>query len=118
MEWYSSFKSIGILACFAFITSCSYNTIDGNKTNSVTVKLNEKFRINLAEDHSTGYTWQLNDTYDKKNVDHFNTVWEGNTKGVYFYFKAIKKGETVLSFTSRMYEDVNMVKEVKITVTD
>ncbi|MBK6521158.1 MAG: hypothetical protein IPG08_01850 [Sphingobacteriaceae bacterium] len=48
-----------------FLTSCSYQTIKVNDAQPCKVKLNKKFRINLPEDHRTGYTWQLNDEYDK-----------------------------------------------------
>lgn len=115
MVWYKFF--VASIVALAF-TSCSYNTIDGNTDKTTTVKLNSKFRINLAEDHRTGFTWRLADDYDKTGLDNFNTVWEGNTKGVFYYFKAIKKGETVLNFTSINYDQINAVKSMKVIITD
>ncbi|MBP9069052.1 MAG: protease inhibitor I42 family protein [Bacteroidia bacterium] len=100
-----------------FLTSCSYQTIKVNDAQPCKVKLNKKFRINLPEDHRTGYTWQLNDEYDKSLLDRMNTVWEGNDNGVYFYFTAVKPGITVLNFTSRNYNDVNSIKEITIKVS-
>jgi len=101
-----------------FISSCSYQTIKINDAQPCKVKLNKKFRINLPEDHRTGYTWQLNGEYDKTMLDHMNTVWEGNSNGVYFYFKATKPGITILNFTSRKYNDVNSIKEFSIKVSE
>lgn len=98
--------------------SCSYNTVDGNTAQSIQMAVNQKFRINLPEDHSSGYTWQLNDSYDATIADHTNTVWEGKTKGVFFYFIAKKTGKTVLNFTSRKYDDINAIKEITLNVTE
>jgi len=106
-----------IIFISAIISSCSYHTVDVNSPQPVLIPSNEKFRINLPEDHTIGYTWQLNDTYDSDIIDHVNTVWEGNSNGVYFYFKSVKPGTTVLNFTSRKYNDINSVKEITITVS-
>ncbi|MBK7309359.1 MAG: protease inhibitor I42 family protein [Sphingobacteriaceae bacterium] len=101
-----------------FLASCSYQTIKVNDAQPCKVKLNKKFRINLPEDHRTGYTWQLNDEYDKSLLDRMNTVWEGNDNGVYFYFTAVKPGITILNFTSRNYNDINSIKEITIKVSE
>ncbi len=98
--------------------SCSPPTIDANASGTQLVKINSKFRINLPEDHTTGYTWQLNDDYDKSIIDHTNTVWEGNTNGVFFYFKASKKGTTTLNFKSRKHDDINSLKAITIEVSE
>lgn len=106
-----------ILFSTIILFSCNkQRTFDGSSIGSVNVSVGEKFRINLPEDHTTGYTWQLNDTYDKAITDHYNSVWEGNKNGVMFYFVAAKKGKTILNFTSRKYDDVNSIKELTITV--
>ncbi len=111
-------KYIAAILFIALFFSCSYHTIEVNSKQTITLKLNEKFRINLPEDHTSGYTWQLNDTYDRSIIDHINTVWEGKSNGVFFYFKATKIGTTVLNFTSRKYDDINSVKEMTITISE
>ncbi len=98
-----------------FLVACKPQTIGYHDAQPATVQLNKKFRVNLPEDHRTGYTWQLNE-HDKLMVDHFNTVWEGNENGVYFYFVALKPGLTQLNFTSRKFTDVNALKEITIKV--
>jgi predicted secreted protein len=111
------YKLVFITSIAILFSSCSYHTVDGNSAQQIQVKSNEKFRINLPENHATGYTWQLNDTYDATIIDHINTVWEGNSNGVFFYFKSAKAGTTILNFTSRKYDDVNSIKEITITVS-
>ena len=106
---YLSFLSI-------LLGSCSPLTIDSNASGSQLIKNNTKFRINLPEDHRTGYTWQLNDDYDKSILDHTNTVWEGNSNGVFFYFTSSKKGTTNLNFKSRKHDNINALKSITIEV--
>lgn len=104
-----------LIISILFLCACSPQTIEVNDPQPSKVQLNKKFRVNLPEDHRTGYTWQLNE-HDATAVDHFNTVWEGNENGVYFYFVALKPGLTTLNFTSRKYDDVNSIKEILIKV--
>jgi predicted secreted protein len=99
-----------------FFCACSsITTVRVNDPQPYKVELNKKFRVNLPEDHRTGYTWQLNE-HDQTVIDHYNTVWEGNSNGVYFYFVALKPGLTSLNFTSRKYNDVNSIKEITIKI--
>lgn len=106
-----------ILFTSLILFSCNkLRTFDSNSTEPIKVSAGEKFRINLPEDHTTGYTWQLNNSFNKSIVDHYNSVWEGNTNGVYFYMQSLKAGTTVLNFTSRKYDDVNSIKELTIIV--
>lgn len=111
-------KKIVFILLTAFLFSCNkMQTVGFNDAQPAYVKFNSKFRINLPEDHRSGYTWQLND-YDQTLITHMNTVWEGNTNGVYFYFETIKPGLVVLNFTSRKHNDVNSIKEFSIKITD
>lgn len=96
--------------------SCSYRTIKKEDTQPVILKVNEKFRINLPEDHRSGYTWQLSDNYNKQLIDYTNAVWEGNTNGIQFYFQAKQKGKTSIIFTSRKYVDTNEVKKFDLEI--
>jgi hypothetical protein len=66
---------------------------------------NSKFRINLPEDHRTGYLWSLEQTYDNKVVHQINEVWHGNEKGVDFNLKTMASGQTTLTFIMRGYRD-------------
>lgn len=110
-------KNLLLVLLPVVLLSCKKQlTIDGTTSQTIEVSVGEKFRINLPEDHTSGYTWQLNDTYDKSIVDHYNTVWEGNKNGVMYYFATTKKGKTILNFTSRKYDDVNSIKELTLTV--
>jgi predicted secreted protein len=108
-----------IILTLLFFACNKMQTVKINDAQPIYVKFNKKFRINLPEDHRSGYTWQLND-YDHALLTHMNTVWEGNDNGVYFYFETIKSGLVVLNFTSRKHDDVNSIKEfsIKITETD
>jgi hypothetical protein len=77
-------KNIGLIILVFIFSSCSFQTINVNAPQPCEVKPYKKFRINLPEDHRSGYTWQLNDVYDKDIVERLNTVWEGNNNVVYF----------------------------------
>jgi predicted secreted protein len=106
-----------IILISSCIASCdNTRTINTQTPQPLNIQLNEKIRINLPEDHTTGYTWQLNDSYDKTIIDHYNSVWEGNKNGVMIYLRGTKKGTTVLNFTSRKYDDVNSIQEFTINV--
>ena len=109
-------KSFAIIFFSVFLFACNnIQTIKVNDAQPIRVKLYKKFRVNLPEDHRSGYTWQLNEP-DNSMVSHFNTVWEGNTNGVYFYFEALKPGLLVLNFTSRKHDDVNSIKEFSVKI--
>jgi predicted secreted protein len=110
-------KIAAIIIAFFFFSCNNTQTIKVNDPQPCEVRSGKKFRVNLPEDHRSGYTWQLNE-HDKSIVDHFNTVWGGNDKGVYFYFLALKPGTTILNFTSRKYNDVNSIKEITIRVKE
>lgn len=111
-------KPIFYFLLLLFCASCSCPTIDFNSHGIQEIKTHTKFRINLPEDHRTGYTWQLSDDYDKTIIEHTNTVWEGNSNGVFFYFIGSKKGTTTLDFKSRKHDDINSLKSITIEVLE
>jgi predicted secreted protein len=80
------------------------------------VLVNEKFRINLPENHNDGYTWNLRDDYDKKILTNSNTVWHGNTKGLDFNFQALAAGQTTLTFVKRKYTDTADFKQFIVQI--
>ncbi|MES2681295.1 MAG: protease inhibitor I42 family protein [Bacteroidota bacterium] len=71
------------------------------------VRAGEKFRINLPEDHSTGYGWQLNPDFDNTVVQHLNAVWHGKEKGIDFNFKALSVGQVTFTLINRKYTDTS-----------
>lgn len=80
------------------------------------VLLNTNFNIPLPENHSTGYIWQLDDSYDKNTVDYINAVWHGNEKGVIFNFESKGKGKTDLLFRLIKYKDTLETKTFIVEV--
>lgn len=87
------------------LCSCNYKQIKNEAPQVNFVRVNEKFRINLPEEHNSGYMWQLKNTYDKKHIEHIGDVWHGEKKGIDFNFKALSKGQTTLSVIKRKYVD-------------
>lgn len=71
------------------------------------VRQGEKFRINLPEDHSTGYLWQINGDFDERFLNELGAVWHGNEKGVDFNFQARETGIATISFYKRKYTDTS-----------
>ena len=107
------FTSI-LMALFA---SCN----DFQNINKESPKINEiisgnGFCIVLPENHTTGYLWQLSNTYNAKCADYLNAVWHGNEKGIYFNFMAAEKGKTELNFALIKHQDTSEVKTFIIEV--
>lgn len=72
--------------------------------NVIETKVGNKFKIELKSNPSTGYQWQLEKPLDKNfvklvssNYFHSNTPLIGAGGKEVWVFKAIKKGETVIS---------------------
>ena len=85
------------------------------KTNEVIV--GKAFHVNLAENHSTGYSWSLSEGYDFKLLDYVNSVYHSTNSGnVDFNFKALKTGKTELTFISRMHTDTGAIKSFVIEI--
>lgn len=80
------------------------------------VKKDTKFRINLPEDHTTGYTWILNQNFDTAVLDNISTVWHGNEAGVDFNFKALSAGQTTLTLVNRKFDDTSDVKHFIVKI--
>jgi predicted secreted protein len=92
------------------LVSCSYHALDKEAPAVNTVKVSEKFVINLPEDHTKGYTWSLSNDYDTQVAGYIKAVWHGNEKGVDFNFQADAPGKTELVFYSINYRDTAAVK--------
>ncbi len=98
---------------FYFLLLISHLVFSCHKSESVSreapavnaLPVNTKFNIHLPENHTDGYLWQLNTTYDINSVDYMNSVWHGNEKGVVFNFESREKGKTALEFHLIKYKD-------------
>lgn len=76
------------------------------------------FRINLPEDHNSGYIWQLNRNFNNAVLEELNAVWHGNEKGVDFNFRPLSKGQTTLNFVLTKYNDTLERKDFIVKIFD
>ena len=90
------------VSCFQF---CSLTQIKDESPKINLVKNETKFKINLPENHSDGYLWQLSENYDKKLIHDVGAVWHGNERGIDFNLKALSIGQTTLTLIKRKYTD-------------
>jgi predicted secreted protein len=96
--------------------SCSYQQADKVAPLENNIAKGEKFRITLPENHTTGYMWQINNTFNDKILDYYGSVFRGNEKGVDFNFMALEKGKVTLHFILIKYRDTSEVKQFIIDV--
>lgn len=105
----------GSVAAF-LLFSCRYPEA-GKRAPAVNeISSGEKFRINLPEDHTTGYTWQLVQDYDRNVVSQLNEVWHGNTKGIDFNLQGGAAGQTTLTFVSRKFTDTSDIQHFIVKI--
>ncbi len=107
--------SLIILSSLLF-TSCNYKKVDQTAPSINEIESTEKFYIQLPENHTTGYMWQLSNSYDNNTIDYLGSVFHGNEKGVYFNFRGLKPGKTTLNFTLIKYQDTSDIKSFVIDV--
>lgn len=92
--------------CLSFLASCTNSkTVSLEAPQKNELNAGDMFTIQLPENHTTGYMWQLNNSYNNQITDYLNSVWHGNEKGVYFNFKAKEKGTCELNFALIKYKD-------------
>lgn len=77
-----------------------------------------KFRINLPENHKTGYLWQLDQGYDRTLIRDLGPVWHGNEKGIDFNLKTLAPGQVTLGFSLRKYTDTSDIKTFIVEISD
>jgi predicted secreted protein len=99
-----------------FFLNCSYRQTDKVAPLINDVSQGEKFRITLPENHKTGYTWQINNTFDSNVLDYYGSVFRGNEKGVDFNFVGLEKGTATVNFALIKYHDTTEVKQFIINV--
>ena len=102
---------VGIIA-----TSCTLKQIKNESPQINLLEIKQKYKINLPENHSNGYIWQLNDDYDRTIIDNLNTVWHGNENGVDFNFNTLSAGQTTLTFVSRKFTDTGEIKHFIVQI--
>ncbi len=102
--------------CALLLISCSYQQADKVAPLENVINKGEKFRITLPENHSTGYMWQINNTFNDKVLDYYGSVFRGNEKGVDFNFTALEKGKASVNFALIKYNDTTEVKQFIIDV--
>jgi predicted secreted protein len=109
-------NNVILIICSFILISCSYQQIVNEAPTENEIKSGEKFRITLQENHTTGYMWQINNSYNNKILDYYGSVFRGNEKGVDFNFTALKKGKTTVNFALIKYHDTTDVKQFIIDV--
>lgn len=106
-----------LIICLCFAASCSNSkTVSLEAPQKNELKSGEEFTIQLPENHTTGYLWQLTKSYNSQTIDYLNSVWHGNDKGVYFNFKTLEKGTSELNFSLIKYKDTLEKKTFIINV--
>ncbi len=99
---YTVFMVFFCVSCFQF---CSLTAIKDESPKINNVEIGTKFKINLPEDHSNGYLWQLGENYDHSKIKNCGAVWHGVEKGIDFNLEALSTGQTTLSLVLRKYND-------------
>ena len=79
-----------VVSCFQF---CSLTAIKDESPKINTVENGTKFKINLPEDHSSGYLWQLGENYDHSKIKNCGAVWHGVEKGIDLICKPCQQGK-------------------------
>jgi hypothetical protein len=110
-------RALVLTLASVFFQNCRGHEIHKEAPEINEIRTETKFRINLEEDHSRGYTWQLQDSYDRSIVEQLNSVWHGNLKGIDFNFKTHAVGRTILTFVKRRYTDTLDVKTFIVKIS-
>lgn len=78
--------------------------ISENQQNII-LKTNQEFTITLGSNRTTGYSWQLDDSYNKSIINYINNEYKapkttllGAPGHELWNFKAISKGSATLRF--------------------
>lgn len=85
--------------------SCNYQELEQEAPEINLVRVNERFRINLPENHLNGEAWQLKKDFNPHFIQELGPVWHGNEKGVDFNLKALASSQTTLCFVKRKFQD-------------
>lgn len=107
-----------IFLCLILLYSCSSQPVATESPGINTYKINTSFKINLPEEHKSGYTWLLNQKSTNNVVYNINQVWRGNEKGIDFLFETTTVGTCTLQFTKLKYQDTSAQKSFVINCTN
>lgn len=110
---------LAVLILQFLLVSCRPKALELESPAINEVKAGDKFRVNLPEDHTDGYTWQLNsDELNRAQIQELNAVWHGTKKGIDFNFKALAAGQQTLTFVKRKYIDTLSVKSFIVKIKE
>lgn len=101
-------KFIYLIAIIALFNACTSKEAEFEKSSGKTnkFKVGEKFKINLAEDHTKDGLWSIGNTHDKTMIEYVNSVFHSNDGGsVDFNFEAKAKGKTEIQLNKSMALD-------------
>lgn len=98
-------KSIIFTGLFLFLISCKLPQAKKEAPQINEINKETIFRINLLENHNSGYIWQLERNFNNAVVGELMAVWHGNEKGIDFNFKPLSTGQTTLNFVLTKYND-------------
>ncbi len=99
------YRLVLVILTFSCLFSCSLTAIKDESPTINSVEIGTKFKINLPEDHSNGYLWQLSENYNKSLLKNCGAVWHGLEKGIDFNLQALSVGQTTLTFVQWKYND-------------
>lgn len=98
-------KVIFTLALFIPLFSCRYANVQKECPGVNEVVRGARFRVNLPEEHKSGYLWQLSDQSELSALYRLNSVWHGDAGGIDFNFEARSAGNATLLFVKRKFTD-------------
>jgi hypothetical protein len=102
-------------ASLSLLESCNYHNVQKVAPEINEVKIDEKFRVNLPENHQDGYTWSQG-TKSLHHVEELNQVWHGNDKWIDFNYKTKALGTDTLYFIKRKYTDTIETRTILVKV--
>jgi hypothetical protein len=85
--------------------SCRYREVKEPMPFVNELKIGEKFRITLPENHINKESWNMLDDFDHNILHRLGDVWHGNEKGIDINLQCLSPGTTQLTFVKRRYSD-------------
>jgi predicted secreted protein len=98
------------------LIGCTYQKADKAFPLINTMAVDENFCISLPENHTSGYSWQINPHMNHSLLDYYGSVFRGNEKGVDFNFRTLKRGKDTLNFSLIRYRDTSEIKQYIIEI--
>ncbi|MBK9283381.1 MAG: hypothetical protein IPM51_03590 [Sphingobacteriaceae bacterium] len=95
---------------------CSIDELKAEFPNENKIIAKKKFKINLPENHKLGENWVLIDDYNHEIINHINSVWHGDQKGLDINFLALKQGKTTIKLKLLKMKDSVAVKQYIVDI--